>query len=280
MSMLEKVKSATVDRFLVALRTHGAPGAEAPMLFENPSEEIADAIERGKLALRLHFAGGSANRRGVTALDDMKKVRGAIRAEENYLFASRRYPAAEGNVLPLGNHIPARQYTFFNTKIDGKADIAGYPTGFMVTSGQTNLTAEGQTPRGQGFRIFQEGVSFGMESDPGDIAQILDSGDLIYKSDAQQYQLLKGPMAGWPGGWGVDGFSAVQGKQSAHHGQADPRAVRRVQFPRIIGPQKTFAYVHNVAVAGRPTDGTNWTLSKFTEARVWLWGDQLTEQAG
>lgn len=274
MSALSRIKQSTLDRFFATFGS--APGVhEAPRVYENSTEEMQDALER-KRPLRLWFA-SAAQKRGVSALSDMKPRKGEIRGEENYLFSSRRYPAAVDNILPAGNSIPVKEYPFFNVAIKENAATAGFPSGFLATGNETNLTDSGKTPQGQGFRIFQEGVSFNMEADPRDIAQILDSGYLEFSGDANTYHLNKGPMSGWPGGWGISGFSDVQGVQAAHHGIADPRAVRRLAMPRILSPLRSFGYSHFVQVDGRDTDASAWNLTKFTICRVWLWGDQMTK---
>jgi len=275
MSMLHKIPRKVITAFLTAFAS--APGVKgAPMLYENPLEEIDDAIAR-KRNLRLHFA-SAAQSRGVEALNAMRNNKGDIRGEENYLFSTRRYPVAVDNNLPAGNHIPQGNYQFFNYAVNGNAAAAGFPQAFQASYGETNLTTANQVPAGQGFRIEREGVAFNTEARAEDIEQILDSGNFQYQTESNQYVLYKGPFAGWPGGIGVSGFSTNQNTEAAHNGIADLRAVRAIRMPRVIPPLKQFSYIHNVGTIGRPTDGSAWVLSGFTLARVLLWGDQLTQQ--
>lgn len=278
MNPLAKVSRQIKQAFLAAFAISGARPGEEPILIENPTEEIDDAILRGKGGLRMHFS-TAAQARGVSALKDLSSRKGDIRGEENYLFATRRYPASATNVLPAGNHIPQGQYGFFNVAVNQSAGTAGFPALVNMSYNETNITTPSQTPAGQGFRIFREGIAFNTEAKAEDIEQILDSGDFQYQSESNQYTLYKGPMAGWPGGIGVSGFSTNQNTEAAHNGIADLRSVRSTQMPRIIPPLKQFGYVHNVGQAGRVTDGSNWTLSAFTLARIMLWGDQLTKQS-
>jgi hypothetical protein len=285
MSMLAKVRKSTIVRFLAAFAS--APGVlGAPQLLENPIEEIDHAISRGD-HLTLHYA-SAAQARGRSALSDLMAKRGEVIGEENYLHSTRRYPAAQDNVLPAGNHIPKGTYSYFQYAVNDASVGAGFPAGFVSSYNETNLTTKQVIPTGQGFRIWQEQVAFNMQASPDDIEQVLDSGDFQYQTQSNQYTLYKGPFAGWPGGWGVSGFSDVQGQASAHNGIADPRAVKRLQFPRVIKAQQQFTYNHVVGVdglanrplivgvAGVPNIAT---LSDFVNARVVLWGDQITKMA-
>ncbi|HYX47184.1 MAG TPA: hypothetical protein VE820_10240, partial [Sphingomicrobium sp.] len=136
MSMLSKVRKASIVRFLTAFVS--APGVVgAPMLFENPSEEIEHAIASGK-DLRLHYA-SAAETRGVAALRQMNSRKGDIRAEENYLFSSRRYPVATDNDLAAvtGNHIPPGTYQYFNYAVNQNAVGAGFPSSFQASYNET-----------------------------------------------------------------------------------------------------------------------------------------------
>lgn len=285
MSTLSKVRKSSIVRFLAAFAS--APTVlGAAMLLENPSEEIQDAIDRGK-NINLHFA-SAAQARGRAALSDLMAKRGEVIGEENYLHSSRRYPVAADNVLPAGNMIPKGIYSYFQYAVNDSSVGAGFPTGFTASYNETNLTTKQVIPTGQGFRIWQEAICFNMQANPDDIEQVLDSGDFQFQTQSNQYTLYKGPFAGWPGGWGVSGFSDVQGQASAHNGIADPRAVKRLQFPRTLKAQQQFSYLHNVGVDGlanRPNiSGIAGTpnfavLSDFVVVRVVLWGDQITKMA-
>ena len=288
MSMLHKVKASTIVRFLAAMAS--APGVIGPPhLYENPAEEIQDAMQRGK-NINLHFAAAS-QARGRSAIRDLMAKRGEVVGEENYLFSSRRYPNSTDNTLPAGNMIPKGEYDYFTYAVGSSSVGSGFPTGFQASYNETNLTGTPQViPTGQGFRIWQEGICFNTGANPDDIEQVLDSGSLKYQTQSNQYTVYKGPLAGWPGGWGVSGFSDVQGQSSAHNGIADPRAVRHLQFPRVIKAQQQFSYIHSVGVEGNaikpfvngqaPNGGTTvFTLSDFVIARVVLWGDQITKMA-
>ena len=287
MSMLSKISPRSIARFIRGFVS--APGASpgGVHLYENPSEEIADAIARDK-QITLHYATAAQNR-GRSAIRDLMARKGEVVGEENYLHSTRRYPASADNVLPAGNMIPKGTYSYFQYAVNDSSVGAGFPTGFTASYNETNLTTKQVIPTGQGFRIWQEGVCFNMQANPDDIEQVLDSGDLEFQTQSNQYTLYKGPFAGWPGGWGVSGFSDVQGQSSAHNGIADPRAVRHLQFPRVLKAQQQFSYNHVVGVSGsatRPADpivagvAQVWTLSDFVLARMVLWGDQITKMAG
>jgi len=285
MSMLAKVRKSSIVRFLAGFVS--SPGVNAaPMLLENPTEEIDHAIARGD-NLTLHYA-SAAQARGRAALADLMAKRGEVIGEENYLHSSRRYPVSPDNTLPVGNMIPPGTYSYFQYAVNDASVGAGFPAGFVASYNETNLTTKQVIPTGQGFRIWQEQVAFNMQASPDDIEQVLDSGDFQFQTQSNQYTLYKGPFAGWPGGWGVAGFSDVQGQASAHNGIADPRAVKRLQFPRTLKAQQQFSYNHVVGVAGlanRPiiaglAGATNpATLSDFVICRVVLWGDQITKMA-
>jgi len=278
MSWLQRVSQKVVRRFLDA--SQSSPDAEGPpMLIENPTEEILDAIARNR-DLKIYGAAGGAGVIARDALKSMARKSGDIRYEENFFFSTRRYPKAATNALPLPSHIPAGSYLFFATPVGVSGETQGFPTGFEMTTNETNSDTANSTPQGKGYKIWQEGVAFNMEALSEDIEQILDSGALAYQVQGAQFTLRKGPLRGWPGGEGVSGFTSTQGQESAHNGIADPRAMRTLKFARVIKPLQNFNYVHEVGRGIRASDGSDWELSAFTLCSVMLWGHQLDAVPG
>lgn len=249
--------------------------ATAPLvIFENASEEIAEAMGTGR-DIKVYGATPAGRMRGNLMALGKYAPRGSARDEKNYLFSTRRFPAAVDNVNP--GAIAAAEYPFFNQALNNNGASMGYPTGYTLSQADTNLDVPSQIPNGKGFVLEQEGISFNAEAASGDIEQVLDCGALAYQTQGGQFELRKGPGIFWPGGHGVSGFGNMNGAESAHNGLADPRAVRNLgRLPRVIKPLQQFNYVYRVSNAGlRPTDGTPWNLSKFLQMRLWLWGEQV-----
>lgn len=253
-------------RFRTAIAAFcGRVDSEIPVeVWENPTEEIEDALKRDRaLTIHTHGANGSG------------KTSGPKRAEENYLYSSRRFPMAITNVIPAPSHIPQGDYLFFSVPLGNDGSNMGFPSGFTLGLSETNIETASQVPQGKAFRMKQVGVSFNMEGHTNDLQQLCDAGSIVFTKQGGQWNLRHGPAAFWPGGMGISGYSQQQGVDNAHSGLADWKSARYLKIPRDIHNLENFNYVYHVDHAQRPTDGSDWTLSAFTEMRVWLWGLQM-----
>jgi len=265
--MFEKFKAVVISFLASAI---GAGGRGSLGIIENPTEEIQDALARGKNPfIYVMKPGFRTTRRRLVDLQDYAP-KGSARGEMNYLFSTRRYAAGA---------ITAADLLYFSQAVGGDATSMGFGgvAGFgQLSENETNLDTPNQVPQGKGFIIREEGISFNMEANGDDIEQVLDSGSLSYQTQGGQLVIRRGPLGFWPGGHGVSGYSNLQGTQSTHHGVADPHAVRKLgKYPRIIKPLQNFNYIHKVPRSTRATNGAAWNLSTDVLARVWLWGEQI-----
>ncbi len=256
---LSKVKDAVIDAFLDRAQTGDVPVE----IYDNPTEELFDDLGRkGRAKLFMRGRGGG-----------MQAVKSPKRLEENYLYASRRFPSAVDNVIGAGP-LAAVSNRFFQNAIGQPGTADGFPTGFVLSSLETNMDVGGQIAQGKNFFLRSIGISFTTESAAADIAQVLDAAALLFSKQGDQYLLRHGPTRLWPGGTGVDGFSGTLAG-SAHNGVADPRAVRSLRVPRIIREKESFAYIFDIPRTTRQVDGTAFGLTQFVVATVALWGSQL-----
>lgn len=257
MSAIGKMSKRVLDAFIS--RAHVGLPLE---VYENPTEEIVDGMTR-KGRVRL-FQRGS---RG-------QNQKAPKRLEENYLFATRRFPAAVNNTIGAGA-LPAGPVRFFQNAIGQPGTGDGFPTGFVLSSRETNMDVGGQIAQGKNFFLRSIGISFNTEALAGNVEQVLDAAALLFSKQGDQYVLRHGPLFLWPGGTGVDGFTTATATTAAHNGIADPRAVRSLRVPRIIREKESFSYIMDFPLAVRATNGTAWALSDFVTCTVHLWGSQL-----
>lgn len=241
-------------------RVRAESGVEL-IVYENPSEELAEMAARRSGTMHKWGAGGH------------HKQRVPRRDEENYLFSTRRFPQSTvANPGPLG--IAAGDYLFFNVGIGQDGSTAGFPNGFNYSELETNLQTASQIPQGQAFRMKQLGISFNSEAQVNDVQQLCDAGSILLTKQAGQWTMRHGPAQFWPGGMGVVTSSQVQGAQSTHNGIADWKAARYLKIPRDIHNLENFNYTYRVPRPTRATDGTLWSVNP-TEMRIWLWGLQV-----
>ena len=235
-------------------------------VYENPTEEIVDETQRKGRVPKLFLAGG--------------EKRAPKRLEENYLYATRRFPGAVDNVIGAGA-LAAGDFRFFQNAIGQPGTGDGFPTGFILSSNETNMDVGGQIAQGKNFAMRGIGISFNTEAAVGDIAQVLDAAALEFSKQGDQYRLRHGPTRLWPGGVGISGFAARDGDaaptvtSAVSNGVADPRALRWLRVPRMIREKESFSYIFAVPLATRSIDGTAWALGQFVTATIHLWGGQL-----
>jgi hypothetical protein len=224
-------------------------------VMENPTEEIMRDLKRGKSAKL--YAQGKA----------------PTRLEENYLYDSRGFT--------LGA-IAAGDFRFFANPIGAPGAANGFAAaGFVLTDLETNLDTASQVPQGKNFVFKQIGISFNAEILTGDVAQLMDAGSLRYTKQGDQYTLRHGPVRLWPGGTGVEGYSATTVAATtiaaAHNGVASSNAARMLKVARVIREKETFSYLYSVPRATRQAGAAPaaWALVGNCVMTVWLWGGQF-----
>lgn len=264
MSGIGRLAQKVIDRFI---DRSNVPGGVPIELYENGSEEIADDLARkGKVSL---FARGRGRRKGRR---DPKRI------EENYLYATRRFPASVNNVIGAGALVSGAA-RFFQNAIGQPGTGDGFPTGYTLTNLETNMDTGGQIAQGKNFFLRSIGISFNTEALPENITQVLDSAALLFSKQGDQYQLRHGPTRLWPGGSGVTGFSATTVAATtlaaASNGVPDPRAVRGLRVPRIIREKESFSYFFDVPLVVRSTNATAFAMTDFVTTTIALWGTQL-----
>ncbi len=262
------VKQAALASFLD--RSQVAVPDGVPMrVYENPTEDILEQQAKGP-AVSLHAAGAA---------------KPARRLEENYLYATRRFPnfAAGETTLTLG----VQDYRFFATPIGGNAVDVGFPALVgNLTELETNIDTAGQVPYGKNFVLRELGVSFNADATTADVGTLMEAGALRFTKQGDQYSLRHGPVRMWPGGTGISGFAASSVYttasvriEAAHNGSADVRAVRRLKVARVIRSKEVFAYIYTVPRSMRNTmlntTTTAMTLGVPVVMTIWLWGGVL-----
>lgn len=233
---------------------------DAPIhVLENPTEELDDAIAR-RQNLKLFYR-------------DEDKGNAEQRLEENYLFASRRFPGDVGNVIGAGA-LPNGEFPFFNQPIGGDGAVQGFPTGFRLSGNETNLDEPNRVTKGKNFLMRELGVTFNAEAFADNIEQVLDSGSLLFTKQGGQWTLKQGPANFWPGGHGLSGFSTRQAVEHAHTG-TDLLGVRKLRVPRVLEAGDNFDYQLIVPRPTRATNGTAFAVTDFVIMRIWLFGAQV-----
>lgn len=250
-------KWGAVDTFL--RRLGARPGAVS--LLETPTEELQHELARGRRP-KLH-----------------KMAAGVVgRVEENYLYYTRRFPNNTANNTIGGGTLTAGDYLYFINGLGDQGTAAGYFSISNLTLQQTNMASGGKIPTGRGFRLFELGVSFNVGAAPGDIAQLLDVGNLRFEKQNASLVIQHGPLKLWPGGTGLYGFAATTASsttiQGASAGMPAMTNVRKFQSPRVLSANEQFQYVINLA-ANTPNSNTAVALTAFVEVTIWLFGQVL-----
>jgi hypothetical protein len=262
MDTLRHIPNHVIGKFMQLAGSLIPRGVQVAVM-GSPTEEILDTDPEKRVEL---FATGRPAQR--------RKVTGGKRLEENYLYASRRFPLAANNVVPGAPNIAAQDYIFFATAKGQQGQAEGFPAGFQLTDLETNLDIAGQVPQGKDFVLHQIGLSFNARALTGDITQLLDLGALRFDKGGGQFTLFHGPARMWPGGTGVSGFSTNNITEAAHNGVSDIRAVRSLRVPRVLKAGEQFRYVLSIPRNTHANDGANSALVQFVIMTLWLWGGQ------
>jgi hypothetical protein len=273
----EVAREGVIERWLGRMGLR--PGAGVDFL-ENDTESLIHDVQQGRQPLIYRMAGaltptGRPVRRAKSQI---------VRKEENYLWSTRRFPALGTNTLG-GGTIDSGDVPFFASGVGDPGSALGYASipnlGFL----QTNMDKGGRIPTGRGFALYELAVSFNAEATPGDIAQLMDTCELRYSKNNDDFTLHHGPVRMWPGGTGVAGFASVLdisgGPGStvfAENGLPSIAAVRRFKQPRLLSANESFSYI--VSTTGRrPRDNTPVVLKAFTEMCIWLFGFHFVRQS-
>ena len=264
--MLSHITDAVVSRFLD--RCQKLPGLLAheggPVVLENPTEELVEATQRRR-SVKMFMRGNRVASRSIARL------------EENYLYASRRFPTATNNTIGSGA-LAVNTYPFFQHAVQGDGVGAGFPSGFVLSLNETNMEVSGQIPQGQSFVFNQIGVSFNADASIADTNQLMEAATLQFAKGGGQFTINHGKLSFWPGGFGQGGggvagtTASVASTIFGANGAVDLRAVRNLRIARVIKAQETFAYNFVIPRVGAARDGVAFALGNFVVATIWLWG--------
>lgn len=245
---------------LGAIALGAMSGVGAAHVLENPTEEIAAGVFRGK-APKLYTAAAGG-----------QLVAG--RLEENYLFYTRRFPSNTANNTIGGGAVAAGDYLFFTNGVGDQGSAAGYFSLANLTYQQTNMASGGKIPTGRGFKMYDLGVSFNSAALIGDVSQCLDTMNMRFEKQSGQLVIQHGQLGMWPGGKGIYGATTATNTTAASNGMPAITNVRRYKNPRILSANEQFQYVINAAAA-TPNSNTTVALSNFVEITIWLFGQVL-----
>jgi len=242
----------------------GAAG-RAVNLWENPTEEIRDALNTGR---QLKMFPMAARPRAV-----MRPTQPA-RVEENYLYSTRRFPNNTANDTIGAGAVATGDYDYFGSGVGDAVTTMGYFTaaGTALTYLHTNMDRGGKIPQGRGYRLFELGISFNARALATNVAQLMDTLALRYEKQGGQLVIQHGPVKFWPGGTGVNGFSTKTNTEGSANGIASLGAVRRFRLPRELDANESFKYTLAAPSATRYVDGTAIALTDFVEVTIWLYG--------
>lgn len=255
MQMTKEIRSLAA-RFVERMGLDPAgPGVH---VLENPTEEIAEGIRRGK----------PAKLWGV----DRPLVAG--RLEENYLYYTRRFPQNTANNTIGGGAVTAGDYLYFINGLGDPGTVAGYFSVGNLTLQQTNMASGGKIPTGRGFRLYDLGVTFNAQALVGNIAQCMDTMNMRFEKQSSQLVLQHGPIGLWPGAKGIYANTTATNTTAAANGFPAVTNVRRYRNPRVLSANEQFQYVINAAAA-TPNNNTTVALTDFVEITIWLFGQVL-----
>lgn len=242
-----------------------APGA-LMHIFNADTDQVHERLEAGEkptIARKgkiLHMADGPTS---------------DVRADENYLFSTRRFPSNTANNTIGSGAVVAGDYPFFTFGVGDLGTVAGYFSLTNLTNQQTNMDAGGKIALGRGFEMYSLGVSFNAAAINADIVQLMDTMNLRFDKQGGQYIIQHGPLKMWPGGTGSYGFAATTATtttlQAASNGMPAVTNQRTLRLPRVLSANETFAYIINAA-ANTPNVNAAVALSAFVEVTIWLFG--------
>jgi hypothetical protein len=263
----EVAREGMIGRFL---DRHGLRPGGGIEILENDTESLIHDLQAGRAPTIYRMA--------------QRKKSKIVRKEENFLWSTRRFPSLTNNTIG-GGTVEKQDYPFFSSGVGDQGSALGYASIGNLTFLQTNMDKGGKIPTGRGFALYELAASFNAEASPGDIAQLLDTCELRYSKNNDDFTLHMGPLRLWPGGTGVNGFASVfdvsggPGAQVfAENGLPTMAAVRKFRQPRLLSANESFSYIVNCS-GKRPRDNTDITLSKFTEVCLWLFGFHYTRQS-
>lgn len=245
-----------ISRFLERMALD--PNGPAVHVLQNPTEEIAEGVRRGK----------------PPKLWGVDRPLVAGRLEENYLYYTRRFPNNTANNTIGAGAVAAQDYLFFTNGVGDQGSTAGYFSVANMSLQQTNMAAGGKIPTGRGFRMFDLGITFNSQALVGNIAQCLDTMNLRFEKQSGQLVLQHGPIKFWPGGMGIYANTTATATTAAANGFPALTNVRRWRNPRILSANEQFQYVINAAAA-TPNNNTTVALTDFVEITIWLFGQVL-----
>jgi hypothetical protein len=233
-------------------------------VFSRPTEDVLEQLDKGKRPKLFSMANSEPD----------------VRADENYLYSTRRFPSNTANNTIGAGAVVAGDYPFFSFGLGDLGSVAGYFSLTNLTLQQTNMAAGGKIALGQGFEMYALGISFNAQAIGTDISQCLDSMNIRFDKQNSQYVIQHGPLKFWPGGTGLYGFAAtaVGGSpltiNSASNGMPAVTNVRTLRLPRILSANETFQYILNAA-ANLPNVNAAVALSAFVEITIYLFGFTL-----
>jgi hypothetical protein len=272
-SLAKHLKDSVIARFAARAQRFGGIREDVSVM-EHSTEELVDTLSSGRT--KEMFARGPAGAR-------MRIPGKALaRLEENYLYASRRFPALSNNTIGSGA-LTTGAFPFFGVANGGLGDSVGFPTGFVLSLNETNMELGGQIPQGQSFVFNQIGVSFNADCPVADAQVLMDSVNLSFSKSGGGFSINHGPLKMWPGGFGAGGFAGgglspadsevtANAASSAANGAIDVRAVRNLRIARVLKANDVFSYALNVPRTTKANDGTAIALSAFAIVTIWLWG--------
>lgn len=197
------------------------------------------------------------------------------RADDNYLYSTRRYPLNTANNTIGGGAVAAGSNPYFTTGINDTGASMGYFSLSSLTYQQTNMGPKGQIPKGQAYQMNELGIAFNASATVANVAQLMDVSHLIFNMQQGAYLIYHGPIANWPGGVGPYGFATTTATtttiQGATNGVPTPASTRKLSLPRVFGPTDMFEY-NLVTAANLPADNSAVALTAFTEIRLNLFG--------
>lgn len=238
---------------------------EAP--FEESDHEREKAFSKGQFHKERVFHG----------MDVAGSMGG--RADENYLYSTRRFPGNTANNTIGGGTLTAGDNPYFTTGINDQGNQMGYFSIPQLTYQQTNMGPKGQIPKGQAYQMSELGIAFNANAKVADVLQLLDVSSLTFNMQQGGYLIYHGPIVNWPGGVGPYGFAGNSttattttiNVQGVSNGVPTPASTRKLSLPRIFGPTDMFQYTLTQS-ANLPADNSAVALSAFTEIRINLFG--------
>ncbi len=263
----EVQREGLIDRFLGRMGLRPGMGID---ILENDTESLIHDLQAGRSPV-IHRMARRAKQK-------------IVRKEENFLWSTRRFPSLNTDTLGAGT-VDKGDFPFFSSGVGDPGPSLGYFSIPNLTFLQTNMDKGGRIPTGRGFALYELAASFNAEALPGDIAQLLDTCELRYSKNNDDFTMHHGPLRLWPGGTGVNGFAGVVDVSGgpgstviAENGLPTMAAVRKFRQPRLLSANESFSYI--VSASGkRPRDNTNVVLSKFTEVCLWLFGFHFIRQS-